>query len=237
MTSETDNAGSFRAADAIVAEIERRITTGQLEHGTPLPSERLLIEEFGTSRTVVREAITALSSRGLIECKPRFRPIVRQIGYENVIDATGPVVRRLLGEPGGVRNLYEARVFMERTLARDAATSASKDDIARLKAALAANHEAIDDSRRFYQADIAFHRVLYLIPRNPVFPAVHEGFVSWLAPQWEKMPRSLERNRQNCIAHEAIYNAILERDPDAAEAAIIAHLDDAWSFVKATFGD
>ncbi len=224
-----------RAADPIVAAIEQRIADGVLKDSVPLPSERLLMEEFNASRTVVREAITALSNRGLIECRPRFRPIVRRLGYETIIDTTGPVIRKLLNDSQGVKNLYDARVFIERGLVRDAALSAGKEDIQALKAALQANKEAIGDSEAFYQTDIGFHRVLYAITRNPIFPAVHEGFTSWLAPQWEKMLRSPERNENNFLAHQRIYTAILERDPDTAEAELCKHLKAAWAHVSVTF--
>lgn len=226
---------SHRAADAVVEEIENRIAIGRLKDSQALPSERALMEEFGTSRTVIREAITALSNRGLIECKPRHRPVVRRFGFESVVSTTSPVIRQLLKSPVSVKNLYDARVFVERQLARDAAIHANRDDIATLKQALMRNRDAIEDSRLFYDTDRSFHRVLYLISGNPVFTAVHDGFVLWLAPQWERMERLPERNLHNWKAHEAIYNAILERDPDAAEQAVVVHLGDAWEFVRSTF--
>ncbi|HIC66203.1 MAG: FCD domain-containing protein [Paracoccus sp. (in: a-proteobacteria)] len=224
-----------RAADAIVAAVEARIASGGLKDGAPLPAERALMEEFGASRTVVREAITALSNRGLIDARPRFRPVVRRIGYQSVIDATSPVIRRLLSEKDGVRNLYKTRVFVERLLVRDAALDADREDIRRLKEALARNADAIEDSDAFYATDVSFHRVLYEISGNPVFTAIHEGFVAWLSPQWARMERSPERNRRNHAAHEQIYTAILERDPDRAEAALEHHLAAAWDFVSTTF--
>ncbi len=56
-------ASGGRAADWVVSQIEDDILSGVLENGTPLPAERELMERFKTSRTVVREAITTLSSR------------------------------------------------------------------------------------------------------------------------------------------------------------------------------
>ena len=190
------------------------------------------MEEFGASRTVVREALTALSNRNLIVRKPRYRRVVRRVGYDTVLDASGPVVRQLLSDTEGVRNLYATRVVIERGLVRNAAENASKADIQALKAAVVANKEAIPNSDAFYDTDVAFHRVLYTIGGNPIFPAIHERFVSWLAPQWDKMERLPERNAHIYEVHAAIYQVILERDPDVAEAALISHLDVAWSFVK-----
>jgi DNA-binding FadR family transcriptional regulator len=231
----TPDSDSRRAADSIIADIEMRIVSGELADNSPLPAERDLMEQFGASRTVIREAISALANRGLIEAKPRFRPIVRKPDFSTVLHATGTIVRHLLTERDGVHNLYQSRVFFERGLVRDAAVSAQKEDIAALKGALAANKEAINDSMAFYRTDVAFHGVLYNIPRNPIYPAIHQGYTSWLAPHWEKMPRAPERNLANYHAHEAILTAILERDPTAAEDALERHLKSAWEAVRITF--
>ena len=83
---------------------------------------------------------------------------------------------------------------------------------------------------------MAFHGVLYQIPRNPVFPAIR-ALVAWLAKHWERMPRSPERNRINYLRHRDIYEAIVARDPDGAEAAMRAHLNVAWEFVRGTFDE
>ncbi len=226
-----------RAADLVIARLEEQIMSGLLEDRAPLPAERTLMEQFGASRTVIREAIATLSNRGLIESRPRFRPIVRKPDYETALTAVGGIVRHLLTERGGVKNLYDSRIFIERALVRQAALAAQKDDIAKLKAALAANEAAIDDSEAFYATDVAFHGVLYRIPRNPIFPAVHEGYTSWLAPHWEKMLRSPERNLVNYRSHRAILDAILERDPDGAEEALANHLRAAWEYVRVTFDE
>lgn len=231
----SEHQGKRRAADAIVTALEKRIASGELENDKPLPPERDLMEEFGTSRTVVREAISALANRGLIELRPRFRPIVRKPDYGTLLNATGTIVRYLLTEPGGVKNLYQSRVFIERGLVREAALHATKDHISDLKAALLANEKAIQDSDEFFRTDIAFHGVLYRMTGNPIFPAMHEGFTAWLSPNWARMRRSVERNETVFLAHKVIYDAILERDPARAEAALVEHLRVAWSYVEETF--
>ena len=224
-----------RAADSVVPMLEAKIVSGELENRTPLPAERELMEQFGASRTVIREAISKLSSRGLIETRPRFRPIVRKPDYATVLHACGNVVQHLLTERSGIKNLYDSRVFIERALVREAALAARKEDIVNLRAALEDNRNAISDSSEFYRTDVAFHGVLYRIPRNPIFPTIHEGYTSWLAPQWDRMLRSPERNEVNYLAHKAILDAIMERDPLAAEEALTNHLKAAWEFVRVTF--
>lgn len=225
------------AADAVVARIESRISLGELPDGSFLPAERELMAEYCVSRTVAREAVARLASRGLIEARHRFRPVVRRPGYDAALSAVGGIVSHLLSSTTGVKNLYGTRVFIEAALVRHAALHARKEDISALRSALAANEQAIADSQRFYVTDVAFHAVLYEVPANPVFPSVHKAFTSWLAPHWERMLRSPDRNRINYLSHRDIFEAIVERDPDTAERALQNHLGAAWEYVRGTFVD
>lgn len=226
-----------RAADNLIKVFERQILDGTLKDGQPLPPEREIVQTYGVSRTVAREAVVALSNRGLIEARPRFRPVVRTPGYDAAIQAVGSIVSRLLSVKGGVRNLFDLRIMMEAALVREAALHANKDHIRRMKDALAANGAAIDDSQRFFETDVAFHAILYDIPDNPVLPSIQKAYVGWLSTHWLQMPRNPDRNRLNFEAHTRIYETILTRDPDAAEAALRAHMDAAWRQVRETFSD
>ena len=237
MTEERIGDARTRAADNVVSMYERQIIDGTLAVGKPLPPEREIMQAFGVSRTVVREAVQTLSAKGLVEARPRFRPVVRTPGYDAAIEAVGSVVNRLLTVPGGVRNLFELRIMMEAALVRDAALHADKNHVARMKQALADNEAAISDSQRFFETDIAFHRVLYEVPDNPVLPPIHQAYTDWLSSHWTRMPPDPERNHVNYRAHSRIFETILFRDPDAAELALRDHLDDAWNHVRLTFAE
>ena len=233
----TISRAAARAADAVVARVESRIISGELADGAFLPAERELMAEYGISRTVAREAVARLASRGLIEARHRYRPVVRRPGYDAALSAASGVVSHLLGQNSGVKKLYDMRGFLEAALVSNAALHARKDDIGALRSALAANEAAIPDSQLFYATDVAFHAVVYDIPGNPVFPAVHRAFTLWLSPHWERMLRSPERNRINYLSHRSIFEAIVDRDPDAAERALQNHLGAAWEYVRGTFDE
>jgi DNA-binding FadR family transcriptional regulator len=224
-----------RAADAVVAALEQDIVGGIFANGSPLPPERDLMGRFGISRTVVREAIATLTTHGLLESKPRHRPIVRRPGYDAAFQAVGGVVSHLLRQDGGVKTLFDLRIFLEASLVRHAALDARKEDIAELRAALEANGAAIDDPVQFDNTDVAFHAIFYRILGNPVLPAVHRAFVTWLFDHWRAMNRSPEQNLTQYAGHKAIFDAIIDRDPDAAEQALRAHLGAAWERVRSTF--
>ena len=212
-----------RAADSVIQALEERIRTGELKDGEPLPSERDMMDEFYISRTVAREAVQALSNRGLVEARPRFRPVVRKPGYDAAMHAVGSVVAHLLEQPGGIKNLFDTRILVEAALVRQAALHAGKDDIAALRRALEENCAAIGDWERFWDTDLTFHGVLYGITGNPVLPAIHKAYLAWLSPYWRK-PSPSEHNQATYWEHEGIFEAILMRDPDAAEEQLRSHL-------------
>lgn len=224
-----------RASDALFRHFAEMIRIGKLRDGDPLPPEREIVQIYGVSRTVVREAVLALSNKGLVEAKPRFRPVVRKPSYDTAMETVSTLVGQLLQDPKGVYNLFETRIMIETALARQAATSGTSQDLEALRAALDANGAVIEDSAAFYASDIAFHNVLYQIPRNPVLPAIQRAYTSWLEPQWSRMPRLSARNRANHQAHTAIFDSIAAKDPDRAEQALRAHLHAAWEQVSVTF--
>lgn len=228
---------STRAADHLISVFEDQIRSGALVEGDTLPPEREIVQTYGVSRTVVREAVLALSNKGLVAARPRHRPVVIKPGYDTAVTVIKSVVDQLLEQPGGIKNLFDLRIMMEAALVREAALSATKDDITRLKDALKANEAAVDDSEAFYRTDTAFHGVLYQIPQNPVLPSVHRAYTTWLAPQWSQMPRMSDRNKRNFEAHKKVYEAILHRDPDLAEQELRKHLSAAWDQVCSTFED
>lgn len=224
-----------RAADQLIAAFEERILAGELAPGDPLPPEREIVQEHGVSRTVVREALRVLSSRGLIDARPGYRPVVARPGYDAAIDVVGSLMTQMLGKTGGVRNLFDLRIRMEVSLVRDAALTADSKSIERLETALEDNRRAIEDSELFYQTDTAFHGIFYEVTGNPILPAIHRAYTDWLSVQWKQMPRLPDRNRSNYEAHKAVFDAILRRDPDRAEQALRYHLDAAWQQVSTTF--
>jgi GntR family transcriptional repressor for pyruvate dehydrogenase complex len=136
----------------------------------------------------------------------------------------GPV-RQLLAAPEGVRHFQEARTFFEVGLARHAAEHASEAEVTQLREALAANEAAIDNVTAFERTDVAFHYVLAVIPRNPIYTAIHEAIAAWLT---EQRHVTLQRAGQNEIAytaHRAVFEAIAARDPDRAEKVMRGHME------------
>jgi GntR family transcriptional regulator, sialic acid-inducible nan operon repressor len=213
--------------EQVSARLETRIIDKTYDIGDLLPSERDLMREFGVGRPAIREALAHLRNMGLVELRSGERAMVIRPTAEVVVEALSGVAKHMLAAQDGVHNFQNARLFFEVGLARHAASHATEEDVAELRHALEANRDALRDLDRFERTDVAFHYVLAVIPRNPIFPAIHAAIVEWLVQQrhitlnWRGRKGTAETAYQ---AHKAIYEAIAARDPDLAEKAMRDHL-------------
>jgi DNA-binding FadR family transcriptional regulator len=224
-----------KASDRIVAAILKEIESGAWKAGERLPPERELMRSYSLGRSAVREAIAQLAARGVLRVRAGYRPVIEEKGYETALATFGNLVSHMVADKSGIENLFGMRVFVEASLVRHAAKHATPKNIKELRSALEENRAAIHDPEAFYRTDVAFHRVLYEIPGNPILPVIHKVYVDWLYKHWKRMPRNPDINRMNNSAHAGIVDAIVNRDPDAAEERLRSHLTTAWQFVRSTF--
>jgi DNA-binding FadR family transcriptional regulator len=218
--------------EEVADHLERMIQDGEFAESERLPSERDLMRHFGVGRPAVREALFHLRKMGLVEIRSGERARVTRPTPEFVINTLAGTARHMLTAPGGVRDFQDARIFFEVGLARHGALHATDEDLADFEAALAGNRDSIGDLKRFQQTDVAFHYVLAVIPRNPIFTAIHAALAEWLLEQRQ----TTLAPGQDWIAyeaHRAIFDAVAARDPDRAERTMREHLE----YVARRYGD
>ena len=214
--------------EEVADDLERMIQDGRYAPADLLPSERDLMRQYGVGRPAVREALFHLRKMGLVQIRSGERARVTRPTPEFVIGALSGTARHMLSAPGGVHDFQNARIFFEVGLARYAATHATDEDIADFEAALANNHAAIGDLRRFRDTDVAFHYVLALIPGNTIFTAIHAALADWLMEQRQTTLAPAQDSRIYEMiyeAHRAIFEAVAARDPDGAERTMRTHLE------------
>jgi DNA-binding FadR family transcriptional regulator len=219
-----------RLYQELVERIEAAIISGELVPGDQLPSERNMMESYQVGRTSVREALFALQRMGLVAIANGERARVVQPTPAAIVTELSGAARHLLAQENGVGHFQQARLFFETGLAHFAATVATPEDLASLKAALEANKEAIGNRALFAQTDVAFHFVLAQIPRNPIFTALHVAMVEWLTEQRSTSSRASGSNSTAYAAHRRIYEAIEARQPQAAMDAMRRHLEEVNRF-------
>ncbi|MBO9711565.1 FadR/GntR family transcriptional regulator [Sphingomonas sp.] len=204
----------------VAAAIAEAIEAGRWPEGSRLPGERDLAEEHKVSRPTIREAMIALEMRGWIEARHgsglyvRPRPAARE-----------PIARSLEFDVGAFE-LTEARILFEGEAVALAAITITDAQLAELEAIL--NEMDGNDLDRVFDADRRFHQLIAAATDNAAIRSV----VDYL---WDLRTRSpmcvamFGRARRSGVTtrieeHRPILEALRAHDPQAARAAMQAHL-------------
>lgn len=208
----------------VVHQLEAMIRDGRFAPGDPFLSEREIMDAFDVGRSAVREAMLSLERSGLIRVRSGERAQVTRPTAAMMVRELSTAARMLLSEDGGIAHFQEARTLLEIGIARLAAKRATDDDISRLRKALDANRESIGDYEAFGRTDVAFHYAIATIPNNPIFLSFNDAMAEWLTEQRTISGRVRTAFDDAYRAHERVFNAIANRDPDAAQKAMDTHM-------------
>jgi GntR family transcriptional repressor for pyruvate dehydrogenase complex len=213
-----------KISEEVANRLERMIHESGLKPGDPLPPEREIMAAYGVGRSAVREALFALTKRGLVEIRNGERARVASPDIGLFIGEMSGAVQRMLAEPDGVRNFQDSRRLFEVGVAVRAAERATDAHIEALSAALEANRRAVGSQQRFHETDFLFHRQIAVTAANPVFLAVTEALVTWLLEQRHRTAQDREHAEVAYAAHREVFAAIAARDAAAAGEAMDRHL-------------
>jgi len=208
----------------VAHQIEEAIILGSLVEGRNLPSERDLMASFGVGRPAIREALLLLGRTGFLQLSTGGRARITRPTVTVLVDQLSGSAKHLMASTKGERAFQEARRVFEAAIARNAAEIATDADVVRLGTALEINRAAVCDMAKFQQTDVAFHLVLAEIGTNPVFGALHGAIAGWLSLQRKVSLRVEGAAARALSSHQRIYEAVAERAPERAWAAMDAHL-------------
>jgi DNA-binding GntR family transcriptional regulator len=215
--------------DRLAATLQARVLSGELESGTRLRQEALA-EEFGVSRTPIREALRKLQEAGLVELRPNRGALVRGPSPREIRDAY-EVRAELEGLAAG---LAAGRIRHEQLDALHEAQSEFRESLERTVEARAAGLDPSDDEIAHWgHANDVFHQQIQDASGNDVLTRT-------LAHLHRSFPRDLSRKvlgentallRENVNEHGAILAAIERRDTEAARELMHRHVQHAGRLV------
>ncbi|MDH6195174.1 GntR family transcriptional repressor for pyruvate dehydrogenase complex [Mycobacterium frederiksbergense] len=210
---------------AVVERIRRAVTLGVLLPGDRLPPERTLAEGMQVSRVTVREALRVLQGEGLLLTKR---------GSSGTI--VSPSVAELTDDyDGKTAEVFEVRLAVETMAARLAAERGRPTDLQVLDSCQAAL-ESSTDIHAFRRADSNFHLAIARMSGNTMLSQVIEDT---RASVFSRLDRSnfAVIYESSSRGHADVIAAIKNRDPDAAAAAMAAHIEEARDEVMAVFSE
>lgn len=216
----TDTSAAYRVLNALRDEIG----AGQWPTGSRLPSERALTERFETSRVVVREALAALRSLGMVA--PRK-------GSGVYVTAHEPRSEGLVLAPrtrAEILDTLELRRAIEVEAAGLAASRAGPAQFQRIGDALEAMRRAVEAGQGAAAHDWAFHVAIAEATNNACFPRTMTAFGADAIPRLRRAAKALddpERERRLLDEHESIFVALAAQDAEASRQAMHTHLSGA----------
>ena len=210
----------------LVQTLGDRIAKGTYPRGDKLPSEIEMIEEFGVSRTVVREAIATLKANGLVSTHQGVGAFVLQsdiVQPFRIEEAHLDVVKEVL-------SVLELRIGFEAEAAALAAQRRQESHLVALRASLERMQRAIAVGEDAVEADLDFHRAIAEATENRHFLNFFNYLGALLIPRTRLQTFRLQDQSRTAYLervngeHEAIFQAIERQDSDSARAAMRVHL-------------
>jgi DNA-binding FadR family transcriptional regulator len=209
----------------LVDALGDRIREGALAPGHKLPTEAAVMEEFGVSRTVVREAISKLQAAGLVDTRHGVGTFV--VG---AAPATGFRLRpEKMATLRDVVAVLELRIGIETEAAGLAAQRRNSRDLAALREALDGFEQAVRAGRDAVPQDYQFHLDVARATRNPHFAQMIGMLGTMIIPRARERSDESKAERRAYLLkvnaeHESILSAIAAEDADGARAAMRTHL-------------
>lgn len=211
-------------AQRVVAGLKDKIFTGDLPPGHKLPSEAELIDEFGVSRTVVREAVTRLRAEGFVETFQGRGSFVLAVPQSSSFTVESAALRT----HRDVVDMIDFRLGVESETAALAAARIDEAGRATIRDALAAFVSAPPADA--VEADYRFHRAVAAVSGNRFCLELLDA----LGPMMIMLPRTRLGDEYSMTdgghaarvqrEHDDIAAAVVAGDPDTARAAMRVHL-------------
>lgn len=196
-----------RRADNIAEALEEHIFSGLFQDGDRLDEVRLA-EQFGVSRTPLREAFQRLALSGLVELVPRRGAFVRQPG------------------PIELMEMFEVMAELEAVCGRLAAMRISEEALEELRDANAKCQKAVDarDTDGYYTENERFHKTIYRQSGNGFLEQEAAKLHKRLKPFRRQQLKFRGRMAQSMAEHEAIVEALANGLPEEAANALRNHV-------------
>ncbi len=210
--------------DKIIKQIRALITTGQLNPGDKLPSERKLALKLGVGRTIVRDAIAKLEFYGILRTMPQSGTVVAGMG---ITALEGLITDVLHLEESDFADLVETRVVLETQAARLAAMRRTPNDIFNIKSALDAYEIKVKEGLPAVEEDLLFHLKIAEAGRNTVLKSLMMIIIPDIVNSFTKLEVCKDgRFYRSLDEHNIILEHIVNQQPDLAAKAMKEHLKD-----------
>ncbi len=212
-------------AHGLVDDLGEKIRSQQLRPGDKLPTESAIMQVYGVSRTVVREALSKLQAAGLVETHHGVGTFVLPPRALGMLRLEGPDIATTVD----VLAVLELRISLETESAGLAALRRTDEHLLAMREALDAFERNVSAGGDTVADDFRFHLQIAQATGNPYFADIMGHLGATMIPRTRVSAiRNHDRRGEYLVSvnreHEGIHAAIARRDPDSARAAMRIHL-------------
>ena len=210
-----------RLYEQIVVQIEESIRERRLKPGDQLPAERELAQQFGVSRTAVREAVKTLCEKGLVEAYSGRGTFVTLGRSQSVKHSLHWLVN------SGDKNasyVTELREILEPEFTALAAARIEEQQLTMMREAIEVMDRSMQNPDAFIEADLDFHLALAEAAGNPLILSLLDSIVDVLREERLGVFAVPSGPMRGQVHHKLILRAIERRNPTKARKAMIAHM-------------
>lgn len=229
--SQTPRTPAARLGVAVVHDLVAAVVTGEVKVGEVLPPEGILSQNFGVSRTVIRESVKRVEEKGLLTVAQGRGTSVNPPSSWNVLD---PVVLSALVENddslGVLDEIAIVRGSLEASMAAGASERRTPERTAELQKAFDHMAETISDFEAYSQADVDFHFAVMEQSGNRLAANITRILFT-RARESSRFNRLPDRDalRVTLDEHRAVLEAIERGDSEGASRAMREHIAEAWN--------
>lgn len=220
-TSKIERVERLRVSDSVAAQLTKLITNGTYAVGEKLPAERVLAEEFGVSRSSMREAIRGIEASGLVSSSHGVGVFV----ISNAV-ATQGQNDLLVFDDFTVPELFEVRRMIERDAAGWAAQRITPAVTSELQNIIEKCSDPDLSDEDFVQLDIKLHQTIAKASRNELLATIYGGLEPMLLKYSLRVISLPGRREDSHAGHGKIVDAIVAGRVREAREAAVAHIRD-----------
>jgi DNA-binding FadR family transcriptional regulator len=223
-------------ADTVFDNLKERILTGGYAQDSLLPTQEELAREFGVSRTVMRDAFHKLSSLGFIEIRQGKGSFVRSAQPISIVSSI-PLVQNFKMEAAWIKDLMEARYYLEQSIVRLAAARICTSGLSFLEQNVSLMEEAVrsGDNAGFVVQDLEFHEKLAEICGNKILKQTLGAIRGAMKNFFEGLSKIAAVPPHSLVYHRDILEAVRAKNPDAAALVMREHMRDVIRNLKENY--
>ena len=222
-----------KMAELVASRLRKSIIDGDLLEGDALPSEAVLMEQFGVSRPTLREAYRVLESEALITVRRGAHGGARvHVPDSDVVARYAALV--LEYRSATLRDVYAVRAVLEPASVAMAAERRPPANLEKLWASIEEAERSADDPLRFIELQTQFHKLLIEASGNQTMILMYEMLQHIIeksnivhVQHDAGSPANIRANRKGFRAHRRTVELIEQHDAEGAARLWRKHLDEA----------